>query len=172
MEFRLINVNQEIDYRFNKSGYDKFPVLKIEMEYERIPTYYFYKIFLPVFILVIISLCSFFIPPKELESKLTLTVVIFLALIAYIFVIDDNIPKLSYMTVLDYTVLIAFIFTAIPIVYSIITFKYYLKFNELNRFLYLFPYLTIGGFIFSLLAIFFYHSKMFNNASGFLKYFS
>ena len=54
------------------------------------------------------------INPKELESRLTITVVCLLSLIAYNFVIDSELPKLNYLTVLDMIILTSYIFATIP----------------------------------------------------------
>jgi len=172
-EFLLTNINQNLDMSLLRNYVYSFsPYLNVELTYKRLPNYYFYKIFLPVFVLFLISLCSFFIPYKEIESKLTLTVVIFLALIAYIFVIDENIPKLSYMTLLDYFVLISFIFTSLPIAIAIFGYKMHINENILiNKFKFI-PLFTFLLYLISISYIFFYHSKNFKNASGFLKNFS
>ena len=65
------------------------------------------------------------INPDELESKLTITIVCLLSLIAYNFVIDSEIPKLDYLTVLDWIILISYIYATIPNFLSIITYRFY-----------------------------------------------
>lgn len=172
IDFKLTDINQNIEYGYTSQSLNVIPEWVIQLEYERIPNYYFFKIFLPVFVLVLLSLSSFIIPKKELESKLTLTVVIFLALIAYIFVIDDNIPKLSYMTVLDYYVLTAFIFTSIPIIFSIFVYKADGIVGTKNKIFKFFPVAITSSFFIAVYLIFSYHSRIFDNASGFLKNFS
>ena len=61
--------------------------------------------------------------PRELESKLTITIVCLLSLIAYNFVIDKDLPKLSYLTILDYIVLLSYVFATIPNFISIYSFE-------------------------------------------------
>ena len=63
------------------------------------------------------------INPKELESRLTITVVCLLSLIAYNFVIDSELPKLNYLTVLDMIILTSYIFATIPNFLSIAVFR-------------------------------------------------
>ena len=65
----------------------------------------------------------FWIHPRELESKLTITIVCLLSLIAYNFVIDEDLPKLSYLTIIDYVILLAYIFATIPSFLSIYSFQ-------------------------------------------------
>ena len=54
-----------------------------------------------------------------MESRLTVSIVCLLTLIAYNFVIDENIPKLSYMTIMDQIVLSSYVFASIPTLISI-----------------------------------------------------
>ena len=63
------------------------------------------------------------VDPRELEARLTITIVCLLSLIAYNFVIDAELPKLEYLTVLDWIVLISYIYATIPNFLSIISFR-------------------------------------------------
>jgi len=63
------------------------------------------------------------IDPKEIESRLTITIVCLLSLIAYNFVIDSDMPKLEYLTIMDYIILISYIYAAIPNFLSIYSFQ-------------------------------------------------
>ena len=55
------------------------------------------------------------IPTKEIESRLTTSIVALLSLIAYNFVIQDDVPKLDYLTSLDHFILLSYFFCAVPI---------------------------------------------------------
>ncbi len=88
---------------------------------ERQYFYYLIKIYLPILIVLSISLSVLFINPIQLESRLTASVVCFLALIAYTYIIDNDVPKLSYLTIMDYAILISYFFAAVPIIQSIAT---------------------------------------------------
>ena len=63
------------------------------------------------------------IDPKEIESRLTITIVCLLSLIAYNFVIDSELPKLEYLTIMDYIILISYIYATIPNFLSVISFN-------------------------------------------------
>ena len=65
------------------------------------------------------------ITPKELESRLTVTIVCLLSLIAYNFVIDSEIPKLEYLTIMDWIIFTSYIFATIPNFLCIISHKLY-----------------------------------------------
>ena len=50
---------------------------------------------------------------------MTVSVVCLLSLIAYTFIADKDLPKLSYLTVMDYIILLSYFFAAVPTVQTI-----------------------------------------------------
>ena len=76
-------------------------------------------------IILILMVCwsVVWVDPKELEARLTITIVCLLSLIAYNFVIDSELPKLEYLTVLDWIVLISYVYATVPNFLSIISFR-------------------------------------------------
>ncbi len=97
--------------------------LKLEIELERKFGYYIFKVIFPIILILLICWASVWIDPKELESRLTITIVCLLSLIAYNFVIDAELPKLEYLTVLDWIILISYIYATIPNILSVYSFR-------------------------------------------------
>jgi len=87
---------------------------------ERNFSYYLFKIILPIIIILFISLSVLWIHPREIEARLTVSIVCLLSLIAYTFIIDKDIPKLSYLTIMDYVVLVSYFFSVLPTIETII----------------------------------------------------
>ncbi len=85
-------------------------VLEVEREFQ----YYLFKIIFPIILILIVCWSVFWIDPTELESKLTITIVCLLSLIAYNFVVSEDIPKLPYLTIMDYIILISYIYATLP----------------------------------------------------------
>ena len=115
--------NVEMNYKiFNHLlKEDYFDGFELVFEIERKSRYYVFKIILPIILILIVCWSAVWIKPKDLESKLTITIVCLLSLIAYNFVIDKDLPKLEYLTVMDYIILISYIYATIPTFLSIIT---------------------------------------------------
>lgn len=90
------------------------PTLRVGFEIERQYLFYIFKIFSPIFFILMIAISSVWIAPKELESRITLSIVCLLSLIAYNYIIDQDIPKLGYLTYLDKLVFISYIYAGIP----------------------------------------------------------
>jgi hypothetical protein len=118
--------------------------------------YFIFKIIIPVFLILAISWSVMWIPPNQVESRLTTSIVSLLALIAYNFVFNEDIPKLSYLTSLDRYILLSYLFCAIPtfltIYFSRITKKDYkiaLEINKKSRLIGIIIYLISAAVIFS-----------------------
>jgi hypothetical protein len=90
---------------------------------ERKPGYYLFKVIFPILLILLICWSVVWVDPKELESRLTITIVCLLSLIAYNFVIDSELPKLEYLTVLDWIILVSYIYATIPNLLSVISFR-------------------------------------------------
>ena len=96
---------------------------ELTFEIERKSGYYIFKIIIPILLILSICWSSVWINPKELESRLTITIVCLLSLIAYNFVIDSDLPKLEYLTIMDFIILISYFYATIPNFLSIICFE-------------------------------------------------
>ena len=88
--------------------------ISLEIDIERKHGYYIFKVIFPIILILLICWSVFWIHPRELESKLTITIVCLLSLIAYNFVIEEDVPKLSYLTIMDHLILASYIFATIP----------------------------------------------------------
>jgi hypothetical protein len=97
--------------------------ITLEIYIERKHGYYLFKVIFPIILILMVCWSVVWVDPKELESRLTITIVCLLSLIAYNFVIDSELPKLEYLTVLDWIVLISYIYATIPNFLSIISFR-------------------------------------------------
>ena len=95
-------------------------VILVWFEIIREGSYYIYKLILPITFLIILSWMVFFIKPKDLESRLTISIVVFLSLIAYNFVVSDDLPKIGYLTFMDSFILVSYIFAGIPTIQTVL----------------------------------------------------
>tara|TARA_Y100000996_G_scaffold393401_1_gene356892 strand:+ start:247 stop:1788 length:1542 start_codon:yes stop_codon:yes gene_type:complete len=109
-----------VDYKMNykpnyDSNYDDWSDgIEYKIVVERKSKYYVFKIILPIILILIVCWSSIYITPREIESRLTITIVCLLSLIAYNFVIDSDLPKLEYLTIMDHIILLSYIYAAIP----------------------------------------------------------
>jgi hypothetical protein len=97
--------------------------VSITFDVERKSGYYLFKIILPIILILTVCWSAVWIDPKEIESRLTITIVCLLSLIAYNFVIDSELPKLDYLTVMDYIILVSYVYSTIPNFLSVMSFQ-------------------------------------------------
>jgi len=127
----LINGWKLVDYRVIGNNYQEegfytntfLNQINVILEIERQSSYYVYKIILPIILILMVCWSVIWITPKEIESRLTVTIVCLLSLIAYNFVIDKEIPKLEYLTIMDWVIFTSYVFATIPNFLCIISFK-------------------------------------------------
>ena len=61
---------------------------------------------------------------REIESRLTVTTVCLLSLVAYNFVIDQDLPRLAYFTKMDYIISLSYLFAALPTLISVLEYRF------------------------------------------------
>jgi hypothetical protein len=130
--------------------------INIKIKVKRNINYFIFKIIIPVFLILSIVWSVMWIPPNQVESRLTTSIVGLLSLIAYNFVFNDDLPKLSYLTSLDRYVLLSYLFCAIPtfltVYFSRLTKKDYqiaLAVNKKSRIVGIVIYIISTAVIFS-----------------------
>ena len=105
---------------YNNEIYDRSEnFLDIIITIERNYQHYLLKIMLPVFLILCVAWYVLWIPTHKYEARLNTSIIALLALIAYNFVFQDDIPKLDYLTDLDWFILLSYIFCCIPVFLSI-----------------------------------------------------
>jgi len=137
---------------------DNFGGVNIGISYkinlERNYVYFLTKIYLPIILILFLAYSTLWVKPREIEARLTVSVVCFLALITYTFIIDRDLPKLAYLTAMDFIILYSYLFAAIPTLESIYVNKLAASNNELAeridsrlRIFFPFAYVMITSFI-------------------------
>ena len=125
-------------------------VLDIEIIIQRNFAHYLWKIMLPVFLILCVAWYVLWIPTEKYEVRLNTSIIALLALIAYNFVFQDDIPKLQYLTDMDRFILLSYIFCCIPVFLSIAFSKFIsknqIKVMKINRIIKIW-----GGIIYLLL---------------------
>ncbi len=87
----------------------------------RIVRYYVWKIILPLSLIMFMSWAVFFIDPIKIEVQIGLAATTILTLIAFLFSIDRLLPKISYLTLIDFFTLFSILLVFLAFVESVIT---------------------------------------------------
>lgn len=145
----------EDDNFYDPATFQLYQTLNFDFEIKRKSLYYIFKLVIPVIFLIVLSGMVFFIRIDDLQSRLTISVVCFLSLIAYIFVVDDELPKLGYLTFIDIFILISYMFSGLPTLQTVLIEQIKIKKNtnislKIDRFFKRFYFL---GYIVSLVIL-------------------
>jgi len=139
-EWTVKDINIESDEIIVENFYNKYldkthsyneNSIDLILNIERNSAHYIYKIIIPIFLILSISWYVLWIPTEKLDARLTTSIVALLALIAYNFVFLDDIPKLNYLTALDWFILVSYVWCSIPTFMSIGFSKFIVK-NQKN----------------------------------------
>ena len=119
-------------------------VMTIQRDY----FYFLLKVMFPILLIVFISWSVFLIHPRAIEAKVNVTIVCLLALIAYNFVIEDNLPKVSYITIMDIFILSSYVFAALTTIFAIYSYRNFIikegdniQLNSMDKFVRNFSFL-------------------------------
>lgn len=82
-------------------GFDEYSRLIFTVDVKRDPWGILQKIALPLLVVLILSYLVFFIPDHEIGTASGLTVTALLAAIAFQWTLNDSLPKVSYLTMID-----------------------------------------------------------------------
>ena len=64
-------------------------------------SYYFSAVLAPMWLTTLVSFSAFFSPPNDMSSKIEVLIGCFAAVIAFLFVINDKLPKTPYRHKID-----------------------------------------------------------------------
>jgi len=118
---------KRFDIFTQKTEFVNESALDIEIIIERNYAHYVWKIMLPVFLILCVAWYVLWIPTEKYEARLNTSIIALLALIAYNFVFQDDIPRLEYLTDMDWFILLSYIFCCIPVFLSIAFSKFISK---------------------------------------------
>ncbi|MFT7595776.1 MAG: hypothetical protein ACI8R4_003108 [Paracoccaceae bacterium] len=115
-EWVLGNAKMELSTVTGLSGL-KSDKVALAFEGTRHGMYYVIRIFLPMLILVVVSWATFFL--NEYRKRIELAGANLLVFVAFNWMISDDLPKLGYLTFLDFILQWMFVVTGAIIVFSV-----------------------------------------------------
>lgn len=97
-------------YRLYSShvDYERQPFMRFRFRVERRVGYYIANLVLPMFLIVAICFASFAIPREDIADRLSVSVTMFLAAVAYQYVVSSMLPPTSTVSVLSAYVMTSF----------------------------------------------------------------
>ncbi len=91
------------------------PGVVFELQVERLVGFYIIKVLIPLMLIVFMSLVVLFIDPAQMGPRFSISITAILTLIAYRFLLGNLLPKISYLTYMDY-----FLFGSMFLVFGVL----------------------------------------------------
>ncbi len=104
-------------------GFDDYSRIVFTAHIVRNPWGVLIKIAFPLFIVLFLAYLVFFIPDYEIGTSSSLTVTSLLAAIAFQWTMNDSLPRVSYLTVIDKIFYIVYLFVFYAMTQTIVTFN-------------------------------------------------
>lgn len=150
-EWHVRSVHSSVVSRQEVRDRDVFSEFLLEIELQRHPGYYIWKLILPLALLVVASWVVFWLTDWLVNRRLGLAFRGVLIVVAFQFVIAGDLPKVSYLTFMDSFLMLSFLMMMLTIGQNTIVSHYYLKERQgrahrvdaVSR--WLFPLLYLGG---------------------------
>ena len=97
------------------SSMPELPGVVFKFEAKRLVGFYIIKVITPLILIVFMSLVVLFIDPSQVGPKFSIAITAILTLIAYRFLLGNLLPKISYLTHMDY-----FLFGSMFLVFAVL----------------------------------------------------
>ena len=120
-DWTIEGVEATIGRRYNKALEIFSPRYDFNISAERIKSYYLWKVIMPLFLIVAMSWCVFWINPALYGPQIGLSATSMLTLIAFIFATTNMVPRLGYLTLLDQFIVSSTILVFLALIESLIT---------------------------------------------------
>ena len=115
-EWYFIHHSVEVDSIIEPDGatYSRY---SFQLLARRHLSYYIFRIFIPIFLISMVSWVAFFL--KDYAKRIDISGANLLVYIAFNFTIGSDLPRLGYLTFLDTILIIAFIVTALTVIFNV-----------------------------------------------------
>ncbi len=95
--------------------------LAMDIEVQRLPSYYVWKIIFPLCLILMMSWVPRWLDPKESGTNISISTTAFLTLVAYLFAVTALLPRIAYLTRLDQFILLSTILVFVGLLQTVIS---------------------------------------------------
>jgi hypothetical protein len=123
-EWRITRVGSRVETATALRSPDPFSRFVFEIEVERKAGFYVWKVMLPLIIIVALSWSIFWMSEERVAGRSRITATGVLTIVAYQFVVAEDLPRIAYLTLLDKVMILSFVLLAVTVVQSLVIARY------------------------------------------------
>ncbi len=123
-EWRIARVGSRVETARALRSSDPFSRFVFEIEVEREAGFYVWKVMLPLIIIVGLSWSVFWMTEERVAGRSRITATGVLTIVAYQFVVAEELPRIAYLTLLDKMMILSFVLLAVTVVESLVIARY------------------------------------------------
>ena len=113
-----------IDIAYFDESHSEISEFVVTVEIKRRPTHMIISIILPMVLLVSLTWSVFWMDNETLANRINITFIGILSVVAYYFVILNNVPEVSYLTLTDAFIISTFLILAAGVVITVVMENY------------------------------------------------
>jgi hypothetical protein len=123
-EWRIARVGSRVETARALRSPDPFSRFVFEIEVERKAGFYVWKVMLPLVVIVALSWSIFWMTEERVAGRSRITATGVLTIVAYQFVVAEDLPRIAYLTLLDKVMIVSFVLLAVTVVQSLVIARY------------------------------------------------
>ena len=114
-DWSILRPSSRVETHQYVAGQGAFSRFVHVVELKRRPTFYVWRVMVPLTLLAVVSWAAFWFEPVGLQPQISTCMAALISLVAFNFAIDFSLPKVSYLTLIDKHALIGFGFVALSV---------------------------------------------------------
>jgi hypothetical protein len=115
LEWEVEKVSAIVDSKKEVRSESAFSAFTLRIDVHRISGYYVWKIVLPLFLIVVFTWSTFWMPGEPASGRMQRAFLALLTVVAFNQVVSRNLPRISYITFMDSAVFLAFAFVGLTV---------------------------------------------------------
>ena len=119
-EWKIGDLESQIKQKQEIREEEPFSKFLMHIKLIRKPGFYLWKIIIPLVILVMISWSVFWMAEENLADRISFSLTGILTVVAYQFLISENLPNISYLTLMDAILSLSFVIIALTVAENIV----------------------------------------------------
>ena len=115
LQWRIGRTTTETKPYFNKVYDETYSRAIITIEVKRHHQFYIWQMMVPLGILIGMAFAVFFLPPSDLADRINVLIASLLTVVAFSYSLHTDLPKVPYLTVIDWLFVLAYVFFGLAI---------------------------------------------------------